>query len=140
MMNDRYLMHYGVKGMKWGVRHDKKVIAKYSQKARVQRNANAKESVILRKGKGKAYFDDEELWDIASNKDRQEYNKLAKREAKVNEKMSNHWNKAISEINNAKNRKEAKEIFKKYRNVKGSWYIYTSDPGDKYYDQLQRSK
>ncbi len=23
MMNDRYLMHYGVKGMKWGVRHDR---------------------------------------------------------------------------------------------------------------------
>lgn len=22
MMNDRYLIHYGVKGMKWGVRHD----------------------------------------------------------------------------------------------------------------------
>lgn len=22
MMNDRYLMHYGVKGMKWGIRHD----------------------------------------------------------------------------------------------------------------------
>ena len=22
MTNDRYLMHYGVKGMKWGVRHD----------------------------------------------------------------------------------------------------------------------
>lgn len=23
MMNDRYLMHHGVKGQKWGVRHDK---------------------------------------------------------------------------------------------------------------------
>ena len=22
MMNDRYLMHHGVKGMKWGIRHD----------------------------------------------------------------------------------------------------------------------
>ena len=29
MMNDRYLMHHGVKGMKWGVRKDPQRMAKY---------------------------------------------------------------------------------------------------------------
>lgn len=29
-MNDRYLMHYGVKGMKWGVRKDRRTISDFS--------------------------------------------------------------------------------------------------------------
>lgn len=36
MMNDRYLMHHGVKGMKWGVRKQENRIDKfYSSKKEV---------------------------------------------------------------------------------------------------------
>ena len=140
LISEDYLMHHGVKGMKWGVRHDQKQVAKYSAKARTQRNYNAKASLNFKKKKGKAYFDDDELWNISSKEEKAEYNAMAKRSAIASKKMANHWDKAISDINKTKNKKEAKAVFNKYKNVRGNWYVYTSDPGDNYYEQMRRSK
>lgn len=140
LISEDYLIHYGVKGMKWGVRHDQKQVAKYSAKARAQRNYNAKASLNFKKKKGKAYFDDDELWNISSKEEKAEYNSMAKRSAIASKKMANHWDKAISDINKTKNKKEAKAVFNKYKNVRGNWYVYTSDPGDNYYEQMRRSK
>lgn len=38
MNNDHYLMHYGVKGMKWGVRHDKTISG--AERRRQRRDAS----------------------------------------------------------------------------------------------------
>ena len=135
---DNYLIHHGIKGMKWGIRKDP--VSKYSSKARTQRNYNAKSSLNFEKNKGKAYFDDEELWNISSKEDKARYNDMAKRSAIASRKMADHWDKAISDIDKTKNKQEAKAVFEKYKNVRGNWYVYTSDPGDKYFEQMRNKR
>ena len=53
MMNDRYLMHYGVKGMKWGVRHDHHNASKSNK---VYSTLTKKEQYYLSGGENRKYY------------------------------------------------------------------------------------
>ena len=59
--NDSYeLMHYGVKGMKWGVRRARKAVTKYSGKAQRQIDANMRNAKHLKKMLDSGYDDVDE--------------------------------------------------------------------------------
>ena len=45
---DYELIHYGVKGMKWGVRRARKAVTKYSRKAQRQIDANMRNAKTLK--------------------------------------------------------------------------------------------
>ena len=78
-----YLMHYGVKGMKWGVRHDKKFGSNRHKKYSADYEATRKT-----RRKSSKYLSNDELRQLNKRMQlEQEYNKLSTRNVDIHRGM-----------------------------------------------------
>lgn len=119
------LNHYGVKGMRWGVRKAisekrRQRISKYANKAQRQADYFRRHAKTM---KGKyGDHDDEELFDSLSPSEKRQERKRFERVGKYYIEQSKYWDKAVKDISNSTSGKEAKAKYKKYKS-KG-YYTY----------------
>lgn len=81
-MSEQYLMHYGVPGMKWGVR---RAIKKYNKKAQKQINASERNMDAIKKNSENK----DDRW--MSLGDRRDLKKANNHERMMSEENVKHW-------------------------------------------------
>lgn len=107
------LMHYGVKGMKWGVRRTKKAIKKYTKKADKQIKGNSDRSRSL-----KNILKNDKL----DNNDRQAYEKGYDMTVKTGQMWLNAKKDLLSMDASKIDAKEVKKYFDEVKK-KSPWYF-----------------
>lgn len=114
------LCHYGVKGMKWGVRRTKKAVAKYANMAKRQSDVNFKVAKEAKKMLDSGYNHNTKT--RLHDNDRQQINDEYKRFSAAGEE----WLKTRSDILSMDvNAFTAGDVKRRYKNTKaGGWYVY----------------
>jgi hypothetical protein len=115
------LKHYGVKGMKWGVRRAARTKSKYSNQAQKQIDANRKVAKLaetrIRSGRGD---NNRRLTDAEI--------KSYKKEFDIHTKAAKQWISARDDIMNMDvsefTAKDIKQRFNDARLEAGGWYVY----------------
>lgn len=125
------LYHYGVKGMRWGVRKSKGNFFRgkhnrFAQKARRQATYNKRVAQKLT-DRGNDY-DDQEAYRLASPKEKARSRANAKRLVQNSLNAADYWQKAASSLDKTTSYREGKHKYKEYRNYSIRNYGYVINP------------
>ena len=116
------LYHYGVKGMKWGVKKNRRLANRAKKQANSMRST-AKE--LIQRGHD---YDDLELWELASPSEKRRSRQNAKRLAANDFKAADFWDKAAKDIASTNSYRDGKKKFKQYRLEAIKTYGYVFNP------------